>query len=326
MSKAKGHPLFDESHGKADNSRRWLGAVEGGGTKFLCAVGTGPNNIVDERRIETRDPVSTLADVVAFFAGYPICALGVGTFGPLELRSGPHCGAVLTTPKPGWAGFHFRRYLEKHFSIPIAIDTDVNAAALGEARYGAAQGDSVVLYVTVGTGVGGGVLVDGNPLHGLLHPEFGHIPMPVLRDRSGNLDTFAGSCPYHGRCLEGLISGPALLRRTGIQGEKLSLAHEAFDWAARYLGIGLATAVTMLSPSRIIVGGGVMREDRLLPRVRYTMRESLAGYIPRPELTSDAIEKYVVEPALGARSGLLGAFVLAARAFEERARKSRSEQ
>jgi fructokinase len=294
---------------------RLYGAIEGGGTKFVCAVGEGPDQIVDEVRIPTRDPESTLADIVSFFSKHSIAALGVGMFGPLELRQGDNEGTVLATPKPGWAGFGFRRYLVKHLSIPLAIDTDVNAAALGEACWGAARGNSVVLYVTVGTGVGGGVLVDGKPLHGLMHAEFGHISMPVLRDENGALDAFEGSCPYHGRCLEGLIAGPSLLRRTGIQGELLEPEHSAFDWAARYLGVGLASAVLMLSPERIIVGGGVMASARLLPKVRQAMRESLAGYVARPELTGDAIEDYVVAPGLGTRSGIAGAFALAEQAL-----------
>ena len=291
-----------------------LGAIEGGGTKFVCAVGSGPDAIVDEQRIATSDPETTLADVVAFFSRHPIAALGIGMFGPLELRPGKDEGSVLATPKPGWAGFHFRKFLEKYLTIPIAIDTDVNAAALGEARWGAARDASVVLYVTVGTGVGGGVLVDGKPLHGLMHAEFGHIPMPVLSDVEGRADAFEGACPYHGRCLEGLIAGPSLLRRTGMKGEDLPTDHVAFDWAARYLGVGLASAVLMLSPERIIVGGGVMASAGLLPKIRESMRNCLAGYVARPELTDKGSEQYVVAPGLGVRSGISGAFALAERA------------
>ncbi|MGC4065449.1 MAG: ROK family protein [Polyangiaceae bacterium] len=308
-------PSFPESPGRIHSegaaSPRLFGAIEGGGTKFVCAVGRGPDQIVEECRIATRTPESTSNDVIAFFAKHRIDALGVGMFGPLELRAGADNGTVLATPKPGWAGFHFRKYLEKHLSVPIVIDTDVNAAALGEARWGAAQGLNVVLYVTVGTGVGGGVLVEGRPLHGLMHAEFGHIPMPTLRDAEGLLDPFEGSCPYHGRCLEGLIAGPALLRRTGIKGEELNPDHEAFDWAARYLGVGLASAVLMLSPERIVVGGGVMGSARLLPKVRAAMSSALAGYVARPELTAARLDQYVVAPGLGSRSGIAGAFALA---------------
>jgi len=292
-----------------------LGAIEGGGTKFICAVGRSAERITDACRIETGEPEATMTQLAAFFGRYPIEALGIGMFGPLELRPGEDYGSVLATPKPGWKGFHFHKHLAKHFDIPIAIDTDVNAAALGEARSGAAQGCGVVLYVTVGTGVGGGVLVDGQPLHGLMHPEFGHIPMPVLRDSAGYLDTFDGSCPYHGRCLEGLIAGPALLRRTGKKGETLAPEDPTFDWAARYLGIGLASAVMLLSPERIIVGGGVMASARLLPKVRQALLETLAGYVVRPELLPTGVDEYVVPPALGSHAGITGAFAMAERAF-----------
>jgi fructokinase len=295
------------------DDRRLLGAVEGGGTKFVCAVGYGPEHIIDECRIETRSPEVTLGEVEAFLTKHPIVALGIGMFGPLELHAPDRHGSLLATPKPGWAGFHFLRHLSKHLTVPIAIDTDVNAAALGEARWGAAQGCSVVLYVTVGTGVGGGVLVQGQPLHGLMHAEFGHIPMPVLFDAEGQPDRFDGSCPYHGRCLEGLIAGPALLRRTGKKGETLDPSDPAFDWAARYLGVALASAVLMLSPERIIVGGGVMASERLLPKVRAELMRSLGGYVVRPELTNEGIASYVVQPGLGASSGIFGAFALADR-------------
>jgi fructokinase len=288
----------------------------------VCAVGAGPELIVDEVRIVTRDPESTLADVIAFFRKHPIAALGVGMFGPLELRPGENEGSVLTTPKPGWSNFGFLRTLQQQLPVPIALDTDVNAAALGEARWGAARGDGIVLYVTVGTGVGGGVIVDGKPLHGLMHAEWGHLPMPQLPDENGRFDSFEGSCPYHGRCLEGLIAGPSLLRRTGIKGEALAPDHAAFDWAARYLGVGLASAVLMLSPERIIVGGGVMSDARLLPKVRLAMRASLAGYVPRAEILTNAIDDYVVPPQLGGRSGIAGAFALAEQALNYRETKA----
>lgn len=294
-----------------------LGAIEGGGTKFICAVGYGHERILDVCRIETREPQPTLESVVAFFRKHPIQALGVGMFGPLELRPGQGRGSLLATPKPGWAGFHFRKYLANHFQIPINIDTDVNAAALGEARWGAAVDCSVVLYVTVGTGVGGGVLVHGRPLHGLMHAEFGHIQMPLLHDERGLQDPFEGNCPYHGRCLEGMIAGPALLRRTGKKGETLAPDDVAFDWAARYLGVGLATAVLTLSPERIVVGGGVMGSARLLPKVRASLAETLAGYVARPEITTELIEQYVVSPKLGTHAGIAGAFALAQTAFAE---------
>ena len=238
-------------------------------------------------------------------------------FGPLELRFGQNQGALLETPKPGWAGFPVCKYLATRLGIPMAIDTDVNAAVLGNSRFGAARGAGVALYITVGTGVGGGVLVGGEPLHELMHPELGHIPMPALLDASGHADSFDGNCPYHGRCLEGLISGPALLRRTGIKGENLPDEHTALDWAARYLGVGLASAVLMFSPEVIIVGGGVMAKETLLSKVRAAVLHCLGGYVSRVELTVDGIQKYVIAPGLGTRSGVSGAFVLAEQALAQ---------
>lgn len=298
----------------AATSEPLLGAIEGGGTKFVCAVGYSPRRLVDECRIETRKPHETLNDVIAFFDRYPIKAIGVGMFGPLELRDNDDRGSLLATPKPGWAGYPFRKQLAQCFPIPIAVDTDVNVAAMGEARWGAAQGCSVVLYVTVGTGVGGGILIEGHPLHGLMHSEFGHIPLPQLRAANGELDPFEGSCPYHGRCLEGLISGPALFHRSGRKGETLAADDVALDWAARYLGVGLASAVLMLSPERIVVGGGAMASIPL-PKVRNVLMDSLAGYVVRPELTPARIADYVVPPGLGNRSGIAGAFALAQEAL-----------
>lgn len=293
--------------------RGLVGAIEGGGTKFVCAVGHDPDSIIADCRIETRGPEETVREVAEFFAAYPIAALGIGMFGPLELREGENQGSILATTKPGWVGYPFRQQLIERLSVPIAIDTDVNTAAIGEARWGAARGCGVVLYVTVGTGVGGGVLVGGQPLHGLMHAEFGHIFMPVLTDAQGQPDRFEGSCPYHGRCLEGLIAGPSLLRRTGKKGENLEPDDVAFDWAARYLGVGLASAVMMLSPERIIVGGGVMASPRMLPLARQEFTRALAGYIMRPEVRPVQIDNYIVAPALGSRSGIAGAFALADR-------------
>lgn len=298
----------------AEDRKPLLGAIEGGGTKFNCAIGYAPNRLVDELRIDTREPYVTMQEVTAFFERHPIVALGIGMFGPLELRENENYGSLLATPKPGWAGFPVRKYLAKRFPIPIALDTDVNVAAMGEALWGAAKGCNVVLYVTVGTGVGGGVIVRGQPLHGLMHPEIGHIPVPALRNASGELDTFEGNCPYHGRCLEGMISGPAISRRTGKRGESLEADDPVFEWTAKYLGLGLATTVLTLSPEKIVVGGGVMASVRL-PKVRTALIDALAGYVMRPELSKAHVNEYVVAPGLGTRSGIFGAFALAEHAL-----------
>ncbi len=304
-------------HVTTTKSRPVFGAIEGGGTKFNCAVGKGPDEIVAHHRIATTDPDTTLQQVIDFFRGHPIAALGIGMFGPLELRKGPDQGTLLATPKPGWTRIAVKRILEDALHVPVVVDTDVNAAALGEARWGAARDLDVVLYLTVGTGVGGGILVHGRPLHGLLHPELGHMLLPALRDASGQIDTFPGVCPFHGRCFEGLVSGPSLAARTGRRGEDLAPDDPALILAARYVGLGLANAVMALSPQRIIVGGGVMGRSDLLAVVRRSMHDALGGYVARPELDLAHVDTYVVAPMLETRAGIAGAFGLAELADKE---------
>lgn len=288
-----------------------FGAIEAGGTKFVCAVGQWPDQIAAMRRIETRSPDETLSEVVEFFRGFALDALGVGTFGPVELEPGQDYGRLLGTPKQGWSGFPLGERLGQGLEVPVGIDTDVNAAALGEYRWGAARGCAVVLYVTVGTGVGGGVVVDGRPLHGLMHPEIGHLAVPAALTADGKPDRFPGVCRFHGRCLEGLVSGPALRARTGVSGEHLAEPDPVWDLTAQYLGQGLATAVLCLSPHRVVLGGGVGSAVHLLPRVRGAFLEAIQGYVPRKELTASKIDQYLVAPGLAEHSGIAGAFALA---------------
>jgi fructokinase len=287
-----------------------LGAVEAGGTKFLCAVGPSHDQPLDRVRIQTRDPDSTLTAVVAFFAPYRahLRALGVSCFGPLELdpARGPAHGALLGTPKPGWSGVPVRARLEEALAIPVAIDTDVNGAALAEQRWGALRGADPAVYVTVGTGVGVGVLIAGTPLHGLLHPELGHM-------RAHDPD-FAGICPFHGACVEGLVSGPALRARTGLPPEQLPDDHPVWERVQDVLGQLLHAIVLAYSPARIAIGGGVLRRDALLAGLRAALSASLAGYVPRAALREPAIAGYLVTPGLGERAGLAGGFALAASA------------
>ena len=272
----------------SDGKGPLLGAVEGGGTKFICAVGTGPNGVDEELRFHTGDPGETLSRVIAFFKDYPIEALGVGMFGPLDLLE----GATLKTPKPGWDNVPIRAQLAHGLEVPIGLDTDVNAAAVGEQRYGAAQNADPCLYVTVGTGVGGGVVIGGRPLHGLLHPELGHVSVPVLTLADGAPDPFMGSCPFHGRCLEGLVSGPAIAARVGQPAESLDDDDPVWDLVGRYLGLGLLPAVLLLSPQRVVVGGGVGRRPGLLPIVRESLQAALSGYLQR-DAVGDQIDEYV---------------------------------
>ncbi len=285
------------------------GAIEAGGTKFLCAVGTGPEDLQAVTRIPTTTPEETLGRVVEFFQAFrhQLRAIGVGAFGPLDLNPrSPTFGTILTTPKPGWSGVNFLKPLQEAFRIPVYLETDVNAAAVGEGRWGAARGLQTFVYLTVGTGIGGGAVIHGRLLHGALHPEMGHIRIPHDWGR----DPFPGICPFHGDCLEGLASGPALEARWGQPPESLPPDHPAWDLEAEYLALGLQSLLCILAPERVILGGGVMENRSLFPRIRRRVRELLNRYLPIPALQGD-LEDYLVPPALGERAGLLGALALA---------------
>jgi fructokinase len=274
-----------------------LGGIEAGGTKFVCVVGTGPDDIRHEARFPTTTPPETLGKVVSFFGPHRLEGIGVGSFGPLDLDpASPSYGHITKTPKREWANTDLRGFLGRTLGAAVTLDTDVNAAVLGEHRWGAARGIEDVLYLTVGTGIGGGALVGGKPVHGLVHPEMGHVRIP--RDPK---DSFPGVCPFHGDCLEGLASGPAIERRWGRRGEELPDDHPAWDLEARDLALGVVGFVCTLSPRLIIIGGGVARAS-LLPRVSAHVERLLNGYVQAPA---------VVAPGLGARAGVLGALVLA---------------
>lgn len=294
-----------------------FGAVEAGGTKVLCAVGTGAADLVDVTRIDTTTPDETLGAAVDYFRHWqarhdPVDALGIASFGPLDLDpASATYGHLTTTPKAGWAGTDIAGVFERGLGLRVAIDTDVNAAALGEWRHGAAQGLDVVAYITVGTGIGGGAVIHGTPLHGLVHPEMGHVRIP----HDLGADPFPGVCPYHGDCLEGLASGPAIAARWDQPGELLPSDHPAWPVEARYLALALHGIVCTLSPQRIVLGGGVMAQPGLLPLVRRELVALLGGYVRVPLLGPD-IDRYVVAPALGTRSGLIGALALAERAAQ----------
>lgn len=293
-----------------------MGGIEAGGTKFVCAVGTGPDGVQAEARVPTTTPAETIGRVVAFFAEQaaraPLAALGVASFGPVDLdpRSATF-GCITTTPKPGWRDVDLVGPLRRALGVPVAFDTDVNAAALAEQRWGAGRGLATLVYVTVGTGIGGGAVVDGRPLHGLVHPEMGHVRVPHDRAR----DPFAGTCPAHGDCWEGLATAPAIAARWGRAPEALPDDHPAWALEAHYLALGLANVVLTLSPERLVLGGGVMARTQLYPLVRAGMVELLAGYLVSPAL-GDGLRRYVVPPALGERAGVLGALALAHEALK----------
>lgn len=285
------------------------GGVETGGTWCVCALGTGPGEIAALETFPTRAPAETLERIVAFFAGHPRPrAIGVGAFGPLDLDpASPTWGHVTTTPKPGWCHTAVAPVIRERLGVPVRIDTDVTAAALAEHRWGAGRGAASLCYVTVGTGIGAGLLINGSPLHGLIHPEPGHLRVP--HDRA--TDPFAGSCPVHGDCWEGLASGGALAARWGADPAGLPDEHPAWALEADYLAMGILNIVYVASPHRVIAGGGVMERAGLLDAVRGRLRALTGGYLDTPLLGED-IDAYLVPPALGDHAGVLGAIALAA--------------
>lgn len=295
-----------------------FGGIEAGGTKFVCAIGAGPDDLRAEHRFPTTTPEETLDQAIAFFQeqqvqqGEYLAALGVAAFGPLDPNPrSPTFGYITTTPKPGWANTDFVGAIRAAFDVPVGFDTDVNGAALGEHRWGAAQGLDTFIYLTIGTGIGGGGMVEGHLIHGLVHPEMGHIRMP----RDPERDPFAGVCPYHGDCLEGLAAGPALEKRWGQRAEMLPSDHPAWSLEAHYLGVALVDFILTLSPQRIIMGGGVMQQPHLFPLVRQEVLALLNGYVRSPAIL-EHIDTYVVPPLLGARAGVLGSIALAQEALK----------
>jgi fructokinase len=288
-----------------------FGGIEGGGTKFVCAVGTGPDDIRAEARFPTTTPEETLGRAVAFFreqeATEKLAAIGIAAFGPIDPDpASPGFGYITTTPKPHWPHTNFVGRIREDFDLPIGFDTDVNVAALGEHRWGAAQGLDTFIYWTIGTGLGGGGMVNGKLIHGLMHPEMGHMQVPHDRQR----DPFPGNCPYHGDCLEGLAAGPALEGRWGQRGETLPADHEAWQLEAHYLALGLVNVITIVSPQRIILGGGVMAQPGIFPLIHQEVQRLLNGYIQMSAIT-EKIADYIVPPKLGGRAGVLGAIALA---------------
>ena len=291
---------------------RVFGGVEIGGTKVVCAFGDEQGRILAEKRFATADPEATLAQVLAFLregserAGR-LMAIGVGSFGPIELRvNSARYGFIGSTPKPGWAGTDVVGILRREFSCPIGFDTDVNAAALAEHRWGAAREVESLVYVTVGTGIGGGAIIGGTPIHGLMHPEIGHVhPRRHPRDRD-----FPGVCPFHGDCLEGVASGPAIVARSGARLEQLPADHVQWEIEADYLGQLCALLLMTLSPQRIVLGGGVMSQTQLLTPIRGRLQYWAGGYIDRAEILSE-IDRYVVAPAFADEAGVRGALALA---------------
>jgi fructokinase len=293
----------------SDSGERWFGGIEAGGTKFVCAVASGPDAVRAEVRFPTTRPAETMAQAVAFFeaqmAEVRLEAVGIAAFGPLDPdRASADFGHITTTPKPGWANTDLAGTIQRALGLPVGFDTDVNGAALGEWRWGAAQGLETFVYFTLGTGVGGGGMVGGRLMHGLVHPEMGHMRLPRAAD-----DRFPGICPFHGDCFEGLAAGPAIKARWGKSAETLPPDHPAWQIEAETIAQALGNIICILSPQRIILGGGVMEQPQLFPLVRQRVQALLNGYVQHPAILRD-IDQYIVPPGLGNRAGVLGAIAL----------------
>ena len=295
---------------EAQQGSKLVGGIEAGGTKFVCAVGSGPDDIRAETRFPTTTPDETLGRAIAFFQeqqqAWPLAAIGIGAFGPLDPNpASPTYGFITATPKPGWSQTPFAPVLAQALGLPVGFDTDVNAAALGEYRWGAAQGCATMLYLTIGTGIGGGALIQGRLIHGLVHPEMGHIRLP----HDWRADPYPGHCRFHGDCLEGLANGPALEARWGRRAETLPADHPAWALEAHYLALALGNFICTLSPQRIVLGGGVMEQLQLFPLIHQEVPVLLNGYVQAPAIL-DGIAGYIVPPGLGNRAGVLGAIAL----------------
>lgn len=287
-----------------------LGAIEAGGTKFVCGIGKEDGTVLERVSFPTTTPEETMAQVVAFFQNKGVEAIGVGSFGPIDpVKGSPTYGRITTTPKPYWSNFDIVGHLGSHFQVPTEFDTDVNGAALGEYTWGAAQGYDSCLYITVGTGIGAGAVVGGELIHGLSHPEMGHILV-----RRHPEDKFEGFCPYHGDCLEGVAAGPSLSKRWGVPGADLTPDHPAWEMEAYYLAQALMNYILILSPQKIVMGGGVMKQQQLFPLIHSKLQELLSGYVQLPAINEN-IAEYIVSPQLGDNAGLCGALALAKKAL-----------
>ena len=295
---------------KKNTANMKFGGIEAGGTKFVVAVGDDQGNIKNRESFPTTTPQETTQKIIEYFTKNPVDAVGLGAFGPIDPDpSSKTFGYITTTPKPGWANFNIVGELKKGLhNIPVGFDTDVNAACLGEIKYGAAKGLDSALYLTIGTGVGGGAFVEGNLVHGLLHPEMGHMRLVKRSD-----DNYEGHCPFHKGCLEGLTAGPAVGERWGKKGAEIPEDHVAWDLEGYYIGQACASFVLILSPKKIILGGGVMHKKNVLPAVHKYTKEFLNDYIQKDEVTKN-IDSYIILPGLGDNAGIVGSIALAVEA------------
>ncbi|PGL72541.1 ROK family protein [Bacillus sp. AFS055030] len=287
-----------------------LGAIEAGGTKFVCAIGDENGNLIERIQIPTTIPDETIPKVIEFFDKFPIRAIGIASFGPIDVnKESATYGNITSTPKKEWKNYPFLQVFKGHFSVPIGFNTDVNAAALGEAMFGAAKGLDSCLYITVGTGIGAGAIVNGELLQGITHPEMGHILV-----RRHPLDQYKGKCPYHRDCLEGLASGPAIEARFGESGASLVNRKEVWDLEGYYIAQALMQYILILSPKKIVLGGGVMNQKQVFDKIYQYLNELVCDYVSLPELS-----EYIVSPGLGDHAGITGALMLAQNALNKNA-------
>ncbi len=281
------------------------GALEAGGTKMVCAIGDENGKIIERAKFPTETPETTMPQIFDYFRDKGIASVGIACFGPIDLRKdSPTYGSITSTPKKGWSGYNIVRETEKELGIPVGFDTDVNGSMLGEATWGCAKGLSDAIYLTIGTGVGGGVISNGKLLHGMLHPEVGHIRLPLLKNDPGK-----SVCPYHDNCLEGLAAGPSLKARWGVSADQLADKDEVWDIESTYIATALMSYVLILSPQKIILGGGVMHQEQLFPLIRKKFAELMNGYIVTDEIKD--LDNYIVPASLNDDQGIMGAIKLA---------------
>ena len=288
-----------------------MAAVEAGGTKFNCGLGDENGNIIDQVSIPTTTPEETMKKVIEYFKDKKFDVMGVGSFGPIDpIKGSKTYGHITKTPKAYWSDYNLIGELKKHFDVPMEFDTDVNGAALAEAWWGAGKGFKNVMYITVGAGIGAGATVDGKMLQGLTHPEMGHISVKRHPE-----DAFEGTCSFHGDCLEGMAAGPAIEKRWGKKGIELAEDNRVWEMEAYYLSQALVNYILILSPEKIIMGGGVMKQKQLFPLIHKNVKEMLNGYVDKKEILED-IENYIIYPGLGDYAGFIGSFALGKLAME----------
>lgn len=288
-----------------------LGALEAGGTKMVCAVGNERGEIFEQVSIPTETPEKTVPKMISYFKEKKIDALGIGCFGPIDPdKKSETYGYITSTPKLAWTDYNIVGAFEEALGCPVGFDTDVNGSVLGEVTFGQARGKSSVIYITIGTGVGAGIYIEGKLLHGMLHPEAGHVLIQKRND-----DTYGGKCPYHKTCLEGMAAGPALKERWGKDACLLKDKKEVWDLEAYYIAQALTNYILTLSPELIILGGGVMHQEQLFPLIRSYVKNMLNGYLKTEELKD--LEHYIVPASLKDNQGIMGCLELGRRAVCE---------